>query len=131
MSDIPLVIFIVENDFRGVFVVEKDSRADPVPRDKDGAWIYKIPETGRLKTSVIDPFRDWHDTKATYADGTTLGFAPVGPIPPYRDRSTKVRPISADSKGRFLFLVGTEEELARAMRNLGNLRLGGIDKSRR
>lgn len=53
-------------------------------------------------------------------------FRGRGSIAPFRDRATKVRPLTSDSKGCFYFLVGSEPELARAMHNLLNIRLGGV-----
>jgi hypothetical protein len=127
MSEIQQIRFIITVGFHGVFVVEEDPGASPAQRDGGGAWVYEIPSAGRLKTSEVKPFREWHDTRGEYTDGSLLGFAAVGPIKPFSDRSTKIRPISSDSEGRFYYLVGSEEDLARAMHNLANLKLGGAE----
>ena len=121
------VMFVVEKGFRGMFVVQQDPHAARAPKDNQGAWVYKIGATGELKTQTVQPLLSWHKTSATYSDGTELEFAAVGPIEPYKDNIVKVRSLFADSKGRHYFLVGTEEELARAVKNRANLRLGGVE----
>lgn len=123
------VKFVVENGFRGAFVVEEDPEAAAVSKDSHGAWIYKISATGQLSTQTVEPFRVWHQTSAAYSDGAEVEFSAIGPIEPYEDNAIKVRSLFADSKGRHYFLVGTEKELASAVKDRANLMLGGIEKT--
>ena len=117
------VHFILEDGFRGIFVVEEDIGATPAPRNSDGTWIYKMNAGARIRTQSLEPLRQWHETGASYADGVEIPFSAIPPSAPPLDSTTKLRPLFATAT-RHYYLVGTEKEFLAATRDAVNITYG-------
>lgn len=67
------LVFVLPNNFRGVFFVTQDDASGAVPVVKDGdIFTYTVPENGLLVVWSLAPFLQLHSTEARYADGQML-----------------------------------------------------------
>jgi hypothetical protein len=68
----PSIEIIVPERFTGpIWIVEDPQRGKAIPR-VNGRFEVKVPSSGILTVSSIQPFQRWHSGTARYADGTAL-----------------------------------------------------------
>jgi hypothetical protein len=82
-----------------------------------------------LRVQQLGPVLEWHETSAEFRDRTPL---PVGhgiPAEPYDDKQTSLHHVSSDSEGNNYFLVGTESELAKVLKNRFDMHLGSVQRN--
>jgi hypothetical protein len=116
--------FVVPERFRGIFILAVNPEAEQTPI-VDGCPVYRIPKLGVLQIRDPDPFLGWYSKEAAYDNGEPLLAGFGGPVEPYDDKEIKLYTVSADSTGRFYFLVGTEEDLAEVIQTHARLP-GGV-----
>jgi hypothetical protein len=112
--------FVVPERFRGIFILVVNPEAEETPV-VDGSPVYRIPKEGVLQVRNAAPFLDWYSKEASYDNGEPLPAGFGGPVEPYDDKELKLYTVSADSMGRFYFLVGTEEDLAEVIKTHARL----------
>jgi hypothetical protein len=118
------VRFVVPERFRGLFILVVNPLVDKTP-EVDGSPVYRIPKLGVLEIQDPSPLLDWYSKEGSYDNGEPLPSGVGGPVPPYDDQEIKLYTVSADSTGRFYFLVGTEEDLAEVIQTHARLP-GGV-----
>ena len=63
---------IVPTHFRGPVHIIDDARGGKDIRVVNGRYEYVIPPDGVLRVKTLEPFYQWHNETAAYADGTPL-----------------------------------------------------------
>ena len=123
-----IVQFVVPDNYRGIFRLTIDQGATEAGRDRNGVWVYRIPESGALSVKRRFPFSEWHRVTAVFASGELLAVAAGPPAVPYSD---EVRLHSAGSTTRpegretMDFFVGTDVQMVAATKAV-DPPLGGV-----
>jgi hypothetical protein len=116
------VKFVLPAGFRGLFKLVTDPNAPP----RDDAAAYEIPPTGVLAIRDTRPLEQWHNTNAVFDDHTPLPVASAAPSQPYDEIAIDLHHVTADSEGNIWFLVGTEAELDRVLKERSRLNVGPV-----
>ena len=101
----PNIEFVVPDGFHGVFVIKHDELAGTPPERSGNLIRYKIPKSGVLKTSDIEPLRVWHSESARYASGKKVPQLTGDP-----GEQRILYALDTDDRGQRAWLIGTKAD---------------------
>lgn len=132
----PTVRFVLPDGFTGMFVVRYPDQARGeaanaafVQSAPDGVWEIHVPPNGEAILTDMRLLRDWHQTQARYASGTTLPVAVEVPSPNSTPPDTTTVSLwhgATTTDGSTWFLVGTARDKQWELQNWRDVKPGPI-----